>query len=572
MIRSIINFIFSILGLKNEPNIEINNIEEDSSRYIVHISYKPIKLYCPKCGSRMHIKEKYVRKIKSPILLSGKQLNIYYTQRTWICRNSECSQKTFIPKVSFIAPNKQYASQPIVTAIFKLVDINRTFRSVAGDFGMSDTELHNLFMQQVCLDRLTMPRILCIDEVHTDYLDDCKYALILMDFETMEIVDILPSRRAKYTTEYFRSIPLEERNNVEFIISDMYQPYLSLSGGFFKNSVACIDSFHVIKYINDRIEAYIIKLQRQYSTPKDQPEKDEHYLLRRFRFLILKNPENIYYNDHPSKKDPHFGRAMPTIEMEKRLFRAFPELETMRDLKNLYISFNQRIVSSPVDAEAELNALIIAYRSIKIDMFTDFADLLEDKKQYILNSFAHPEGCSEAIRLNNSRLEGFNRKPKDYIRMTRSFTNFDTFKQRLLFNNRVSKTLKGNPFTLEEIRNPTGKERGYYRKRTNSTRLKDFILSQPKEIIHSGNICMVTFDSRKNAYHYFYRVNEDRMTCMVISTPSEKTKGKCIPKEYSVSEIDSYFKNTVLLEYSEDIGTYHKFMKDQLERAYSAMH
>ena len=41
-----------------------------------------------------------------------------------------------------------------------------------------------------------------------------------MDFNTLEIVDILPNRWEETTNAYFLSIPLEERKNVKYLINN----------------------------------------------------------------------------------------------------------------------------------------------------------------------------------------------------------------------------------------------------------------------------------------------------------------------------------------------------------------
>lgn len=43
----------------------------------------------------------------------------------------------------------------------------------------------------------------------------------------MNPVDILRSRRTDVTEPYFSSIPIEERNSVKYLLSDMYNPYLT---------------------------------------------------------------------------------------------------------------------------------------------------------------------------------------------------------------------------------------------------------------------------------------------------------------------------------------------------------
>ena len=76
-------------------------------------------------------------------------------------------------------------------------------------------------------DLLNLEDAISVDEVFLDMDDNCKYALVIQDLHTGDPIDLLRSRRMNVTEPYFTSIPPEERNSVKFLISDMYNPYIS---------------------------------------------------------------------------------------------------------------------------------------------------------------------------------------------------------------------------------------------------------------------------------------------------------------------------------------------------------
>ena len=84
-----------------------------------------------------------------------------------------------------------------------------------------------------------MPRILSIDEVYLEFNKSNRYCLVLIDFETGGIVDILPNRNGQTMEDYFLAISREERLKTEIIITDMYGPYLNLPNKYF-NKARCI--------------------------------------------------------------------------------------------------------------------------------------------------------------------------------------------------------------------------------------------------------------------------------------------------------------------------------------------
>ena len=112
-----------------------------------------------------------------------------------------------------------------------------TSASTAKRFHMSDTYVHEIFDRYVKLDRLSLTDAISIDEVHLDMDDDCKYALVIQDFHSGDPIDLLRSRRTSVTEPYFVSIPATERNQVKYLISDMYNPYIAYVEKYFPNAM-----------------------------------------------------------------------------------------------------------------------------------------------------------------------------------------------------------------------------------------------------------------------------------------------------------------------------------------------
>ena len=95
-------------------------------------------------------------------------------------------------------------------------------------------------------DLLDLEDAISVDEVFLDMDDNCKYALVIQDFHTGDPIDLLRSRRTNVTEPYFTSIPPEERNSVKYLISDMYNPYISYVDKHFPNAVPVVNSFSCI--------------------------------------------------------------------------------------------------------------------------------------------------------------------------------------------------------------------------------------------------------------------------------------------------------------------------------------
>lgn len=340
-------------------------------------------------------------------------------------------------------------------------DLMETSVSIGKRFNVSDTYAHKVFNRYVKLNRLTFTDAISIDEVHIDMDNNGKYALVIQDFYTGNPIDMLRNRKSSVTEPYFASIPFEERCGVKYLISDMYNPYISYVDKFFPNAVAVVDSFHVIQWIIHKLDNYIRQLIKKYKQRDKElyqtqtgdydprthiPLSDEVYLLQKYRWLVLANQANITYHS-ALRIDPHFHCLMNTYDYESALFNTDKNLEEYRELKELYIDFNNRNAGNPIAAKTELEELIDIYYTCNHLIFREFGDLLEHYKEPIINSFIMVEkigpGGLYNSRLSNEPIESINRKVKDLKRMGRGYKNFEHFRNRFLYSTRNNPVLDG---------------------------------------------------------------------------------------------------------------------------------
>lgn len=453
------NSITNLLDLE-DTDIEITDIQIQGQTKTITLSTPVVPHFCPSCGFRMYSRGIKKRTINHPILQDNYSLILILNQRRWRCTNPECLYDT---SESFKFVNKQRRTTNATDML--IVDSYRnlfeTSVSIAKKFHVSDAHAHDVFDRYVKLDRLALTDAISIDEVFLDMDDNCKYALVIQDFHTGDPIDLLRSRRTNVTEPYFTSIPTEERYAVKYLISDMYNPYISYVEKYFPNAVSVVDSFHVIQWITRMIDNYIRQLikkfrqrDREYQErlsldqqqPVSLPLSDEVYLLQKYRWLILANQSNIRYRTDP-RIDSHFRVLMNTYDYEDALFRIDSNLKEFRDLKELYIQFNSRNAGNPTQANLELIELINQYRISGHEMFREFASLLERYKDSIINSFIMVEKIGNGkiydSRLSNGPIESINRKIKDLKRLGRGFRNFEHFRNRFLYATRSAPVLNG---------------------------------------------------------------------------------------------------------------------------------
>lgn len=477
--------IFLLLNLPNDGNIQIDKVSIEDNIKTIHISRKALPTYCPVCGARMHSKGIYKRTVNHQILQDKTKLVLIIHQRKWKCTNCNTYINESFP---FLDRYSHCTNLIPLLVLDALKDLNRSTASVAAQFSLSDTQVHDIFTAYVDLPRLPLPAYLSIDEVHLDINDKEKYALVLMDFVTGEIVDILHNRWETTAEDYFYSIPRDERKNVLAVISDAYKSYLDYPEKFFPNAVSILDSFHVSKILINGINNYINIVMKRYQEKDKKTLEQKNYdnnsnnktikaskevtLLRSYRWILLKNKDEINYS---SNRYYHklLKMHVDTYTVEKMFLDLDINFRKIRDLKEKYIAFNHTFFESEMDVEIALNALIEGYKASDLKIFNDFAITLETYRKQIIRSFTTVEvsrkSKNEVItyyaRLSNGPMESFNRKPKDYKRNTRGSSNFDYTRNRILWSTRKNPAIKGVPKSKEQVHSYKRKPRGKYNKK-----------------------------------------------------------------------------------------------------------
>ena len=347
------NSITDFLDLEDD-NLKIDDISISGTTKTITISTEAYPHFCPSCQGRMYSRGIKKRTIQHPILQDHYKVVIILKQRRWRCTNASCGYESN-EEFHFVNARRRTTNATDMLIVQAFRDFSVSASEIARRFTTSDTHVTEIFDRYVHLDRLLLPEIISIDEVNVDLDSKCKYALIIQDFVTGNPVDLLFSRRSEVTEPYFTNIPIEERSRVKYLISDMYKPYINYVTKYFPNASSVVDAFHVVQWMNSRIDNYIRSLVRQYKTrdtqnylakhPEGLPEgakpplSDELYLLTRYRWLILQSQANITYHSD-ARMDKHFRALMNTYDYEDALFRLSPRLHTLRDLKEKYLYFN----------------------------------------------------------------------------------------------------------------------------------------------------------------------------------------------------------------------------------------
>ena len=457
------NHITQLLDIK-DSGITVLQVKETSTTKTVLLEKQLTYHFCPVCGCRMHSKGIYLRKVNHPILQDGKQLILHIRQRRWICSSPSC-RNIETDEFSFVDKGRRNTNLTDLLIIDAFRDPNLSAVAIAKRFHVSDSHVIRTFARYVDMKRRDLPEALCIDEVYLNTDPYAKYALVLQDFYNNEPIDLVKSRRKAVTLPYFSNIRLSERKRVKYLITDMYDPYLSYADLYFPNAVSVVDAFHVIQAINREFHRYITRVIRKLDERDHKRHDDlqqelhrliefrhsrDYLVLKKHQWLLLKNADHLKIYSQP-RYDKQLGRQMTTYDYFDWMYRIDPNLKHLRDLKETYIHFNNKYAGDPKGARKALPQVISLYRDCPYEMFHDIAGMLETHFDQIINSFILLEKLSgDKARLSNGPIESLNRIVKDMKRMGRGYRNFEYARQRFLFSQRHNAGILGVPKRLEE--------------------------------------------------------------------------------------------------------------------------
>ena len=397
-------------GIPPEDCLQIQYLDNDNE-ILIFAKIKPSQRKCIFCNYSMtRIKEYKERKFKS--LPTGNQFTIIslYLPR-YICPN--CN-KTYTHNIETIA-NKSI-TKSLKNKLLEKFSSVCTFKSIAKEYDLTVTEVINIFDEHCPNLKTKFSEAICIDEFYNIRKSNFKYACILLDFFSHKIIDIIPSRTTPYLDDYFKKIPISTRENVKYIITDMYDGYISAAKKWFKNAVIAIDPFHYMEYLTNAVQ----KIRRRILSDDSLFFYDKSWMNKHWR-LLTTNPKNFPDKNMTLKTGvviSYYDRVIKFVKQDKELYYAFLKIQSIYiELENLPFS----------KAKDRIEFIIHSLLSSTSSEFVECGKTWSNYKEYIINSFIKYKGH----RLSNGPIEGVNKRVKELKNIMSGYRNNDRFYKRI---------------------------------------------------------------------------------------------------------------------------------------------
>lgn len=265
--------------------------------------------YCPKC-MKMHVKL-YKHGNRQQLLhdlpVHGKRVGILLTRTRYRCQDCE---QTSLQQLGEVDDGKQMMSRLI--RYIEAESLRRTFTSIAGEVGVDEKTVRNLFRAYVeRLDTETVfetPTHMGVDEVHLLR----KPRFVMTNLTERTIIAVLEKRTKPVVSAHMLGMP--DRERVRVVTMDMWRAYADAARDAFPNATVVVDKFHVVRMASAAMEV-VRKAQRGELEAKFRRK------LMHDRFVLLRRPKDL--DDEQRATMAGWFTQFPKLAEAYRLKEAF---------------------------------------------------------------------------------------------------------------------------------------------------------------------------------------------------------------------------------------------------------
>ncbi|OTP10885.1 transposase [Enterococcus sp. 10A9_DIV0425] len=255
--------------------------------------------------------------------------------------------KTFVADTS-VAEKHCFISQKVRWSVVTRLKKNTSMTEIAYQKNISVSSVYRImkkFYRPLNPLKQSLPKTLCFDEFKSVRSVSSAMSFIMMDGDTHELLDILENRRLPYLERYFLRFSSEVREAVQWIVIDMYAPYVSLVKKLFPNAKLIIDRFHIVQHIGRTFRNQRIKETNRLLKHPSSSQKSLGRKLKRYWKLLQKEEGKLDYDKRTWRAG--FKEYLTETEIVDRLLRDCPSLHSGYQLyQNLLYAVKKREIDT----------------------------------------------------------------------------------------------------------------------------------------------------------------------------------------------------------------------------------
>lgn len=402
-----------------DPNDFVNKepaIIKDNDIIIYEVIQDTSKRFCPTCGVKGLVKDhSWVNISLNTTIGLKEELRIYKTR--FYC---PICKKSFTPSIKGIERYSKISNITKDKIIEEFKEV-QSYSNIAARYNISTTEVINIFDKEYkYVPRLSLPEYLCIDEKHFESDFESKYCVIISDFFTGEIIDVIKNRQMPYLEEYFDNISQRERDKVKVFISDMYDGYLRIKNKYFPKALFVIDLFHVIKQLTDTVKKLRIRTYNQFCF-EDSIEK--HFMKQNWKVFLCdlrKICNKTYYSRKYDINVSYGDMIINCIKMNHAFWDGYNILQDL---------FTYKYYESYKETERFIDWIISRLIGSGDELLIKVAKTYSTWKVGIINGLSKR---ASGRRFTNAIAETNNSHIQKIIAVSYGYKNFERFRKRVL--------------------------------------------------------------------------------------------------------------------------------------------
>ncbi len=249
------------------------------------------KVVCSKCGQITDRVQTNNYQIVRDLSFSKKSAYLKINRRQMRCPH--CQNK-FTEELDFVR-KKRVHTKRFVPAIVEKV-LNSDIQNVAKRNDLSEPEIETMLKdlgQDLVKEKPVNLNKLGIDEI-AGVKGQKNYYVVLVDIETSKIVGMVEKRTEEKISEYLKAWGDEVLGQIKEISIDLWKSYKNIAEKLMPQAVIVAARFHVMKQVNDELDATRRKIKRETQKIKSKSKKEKILEgLKKSKYVLLKNKEDL---------------------------------------------------------------------------------------------------------------------------------------------------------------------------------------------------------------------------------------------------------------------------------------
>ena len=366
---------------------------------IFKIEQKPEHLRCSICGTRQVIRRGKIGRYFRTLPVGSKCVWIFWSIRRVFCPGCQLVRQA---KIGFADPRRSY-TKAFERYALELCQ-HMTMLDVASHLDVSWDVIKDI-QKRYLKKRFARPKLKKLKRIAIDEIGigkEHRYLSVVLDLATGAVVFIGDGKGSQAMNPFWKRVK-RTKAEIDAVAIDMSPAYISAITEKLPTAAIVFDRFHVVKLFNDKLSDL---LRKPYH---DATSVLVNYVIKRTRWLLLKNPENL-----DQDRNEHL-RLKEALRLNQPLATVYYMKEDLRQLS---------CQTEKCKAESFLNDWIARARASKITMLIRFANTLAAHRTGILTFYDH--------NISTVPLEGTNNKIKTMKRQAYGFRDMEFFKLKIM--------------------------------------------------------------------------------------------------------------------------------------------